>query len=130
VSKVKYSKIKKNRRLQRLRRHLRVRNKVHGTRERPRLVVYRSLKNIEGQLVDDLTGETLLGLSTLTPELSDFKPEGENGKVDKAFAAGKLLAERAREAGVEAVVFDRGGYKYHGRVKAFADGARDGGLKF
>ena len=130
MSKVKYSKIKKNRRLQRLRRHLRVRNKVHGTPERPRLVVYRSLKNIEGQLVDDLTGETLLGLSTLTPELNGFKPEGQHAKVEKAFAAGKLLAERAREAGVEAVVFDRGGYKYHGRVKAFADGARDGGLKF
>lgn len=130
MSKVRYSKIKKSRRLQRVRRHLRVRSKVHGTEARPRLVVYRSLKNIEGQLVDDLTGKTLLGLSTLTPELEGFEAEGDHPRVEKAFAAGKLLAERAREAGIEAVVFDRGGYKFHGRVKAFADGAREGGLKF
>jgi large subunit ribosomal protein L18 len=130
VNKVKYSKIKKSRRLQRVRRHLRVRGKIHGTAERPRLVVYRSLKNIEGQLVDDLTGRTLLGVSTLAPDLDSFKAEGKNPKVEKAFAAGKVLADRAKEAGIEAVVFDRGGYKYHGRVKAFADGARDGGLRF
>jgi large subunit ribosomal protein L18 len=127
---LRYSKIKKSRRLQRDRRHLRVRGKVHGTAHRPRLVVYRSLKNMEGQLVDDLTGRTLLGVSTLASELESFKAEGKNPKVEKSFAAGKLLAERAKEAGIEAVVFDRGGYKYHGRVKAFADGARDGGLKF
>jgi len=129
-SNVRYSKIKKNRRLQRLRRHLRVRSKVHGTGERPRLVVYRSLRNIEGQLVDDLTGHTLLGLSTLTPELEGFEAEGKNPKIEKAFEAGKLLAARAKDAGVEAVVFDRGGYKFHGRVKAFAEGAREGGLRF
>lgn len=127
---LKLNKIKKSRRLQRTRRHFRVRNKIHGTEERPRLVVYRSLKNMEGQLVDDSTGRTLMGLSTLTPDLREFQPEGSNRKVELSFAAGKLLAERAREAGISAVVFDRGGYKYHGRVKAFADGAREGGLEF
>lgn len=81
-------------------------------------------------MVDDNTGRTLMGVSTLAPELSEFKPEGEHRKVEMAHAAGKLLAERAREAGFDAVVFDRGGYKYHGRVKAFADGAREGGLEF
>jgi len=130
VKSLKLNKIKKSRRLQRTRRHFRVRNKIHGTEERPRLVVYRSLKNMEGQLVDDSTGRTLLGLSTLVPDLRDFQPEGSNRKVELSFAAGKLLAERAREAGISAVVFDRGGYKYHGRVKAFADGAREGGLEF
>lgn len=127
---LKLNKIKKSRRLQRMRRHFRVRNKIHGTEDRPRLVVYRSLKNMEGQLVDDATGRTLMGFSTMTPGLREFEPEGSNRKVEKSFAAGKLLAERAREAGISAVVFDRGGYKYHGRVKAFADGAREGGLEF
>lgn len=130
MSKVKYSKIKKSRRLQRVRRHLRVRNKVVGTSERPRLVVHRSLRNTEGQLVDDRTHRTLLGLSTLAPDVRGTDVEGEHPKIEKARAAGKLLAERAKEAGIEAVVFDRGGYKYHGRVKAFAEGAREGGLRF
>lgn len=118
------------RRVQRERRHRRIRKKIWGTAERPRLVVYRSLKNIEGQLVDDDAGQTLLGLSTLTPELRDFEPEGNNRKTEMAFAAGRILAERAREKGVESVIFDRGGFQYHGRVKAFAEGAREGGLKF
>ncbi len=130
MSKVKYSKIKKSRRLQRVRRHLRIRNRISGTLERPRLVVHRSLKHTEGQLVDDVSGRTVVGLSTRTPELSGFEAEGAQPKVEAAFQAGKLLAERAREEGIEAVVFDRGGYKYHGRVKAFADGAREGGLRF
>ncbi|TVP74780.1 MAG: 50S ribosomal protein L18 [Gemmatimonadales bacterium] len=131
MSSLKFSKIKKNRRLQRTRRHFRVRRKVRGTSERPRLVVYRSLRNFEGQLVDDLAGETLFGVSTLSPELREQEADGEeNRKVAQARAAGKLLGEKAREKGIEAVVFDRGGYKYHGRVKAFADGAREGGLKF
>lgn len=130
MSQLKLSKIKKDRRLQRKRRHLRVRGKVTGTAERPRLVVFRSLRNVEGQLVDDGAGRTLTGTSTLAPELKDFQAEGKNRKVEAAFAAGKLLAERAREAGIETVVFDRGGFRYHGRVKAFADGAREGGLKF
>lgn len=127
---IKQSKLKKSRFLQRKRRHLRVRNKVTGTRERPRLVVYRSLKNIEGQLVDDDTGETLMGLSTVAPELRDFQAEGQNRRVEAAYAAGKALAEKAKAEGIESIVFDRGGYRYHGRVKAFADGAREGGLKF
>ena len=127
---VKQSKLRKSRQLQRQRRHYRVRNKVQGTAERPRLAVFRSLKNIEGQLVDDDAGRTLVGMSTLTADLKDFAAEGQNRRVEQAFAAGKLLAERAKSQGIETVVFDRGGYRFHGRVKAFADGAREGGLKF
>lgn len=130
MSKLKYSKLKKSRQLQRARRHLRVRGKVVGSADRPRLVVFRSLRNIEGQLVDDLTGKTLIGISTLGAEVKDTAVEGSNRKIELAFAAGKALAGKAREKGIEAVVFDRGGYRYHGRVKAFADGAREGGLKF
>ena len=121
---------KKTRRVQRERRHRRIRKKIWGTARRPRLVVYRSLRNMEGQLVDDDAGQTLTGLSTLHPELRDFEAEGTNRRMEQAFAAGKLLAERALEKGIESVVFDRGGYQYHGRVKAFADGAREGGLEF
>ena len=127
---IKQSQLRKSRRLQRKRRHYRVRNKVEGTAERPRLVVYRSLRNIEGQIVDDAGGRTLIGLSTLSSELRDFTAEGQNRRVEQAFAAGKALAEKAKSQGIDAVVFDRGGYKYHGRVKAFADGAREGGLEF
>ena len=127
---IKQRKLKKSRSLQRMRRHFRVRNKVRGSAERPRLVVFRSLKNIEGQLVDDAAHRTLIGLSPLTPELKDFSAEGENRRVEHAYAAGKLLGERAKAQGIDTVVFDRGGYKYHGRVKAFADGARKGGLEF
>tara|TARA_B100001540_G_scaffold147338_1_gene130686 strand:- start:62 stop:340 length:279 start_codon:yes stop_codon:yes gene_type:complete len=92
--------------------------------------VFRSLKNIEGQIVDDSSGKTLIGMSTLSEDLRDFKAEGSNRRTEHAFAAGKLLAERAKKQGIDSVVFDRGGYKYHGRVKAFADGAREGGLEF
>lgn len=117
------------RRRRRATRHKRVLKKMRGTAARPRLVVYRSLKNIEGQLVDDDLGATLLGVSTLAleevPELEDL-----SGKRAASYAAGKVLAERAKSKGIEAIVFDRGGYRYHGRVKAFADGARAGGLKF
>jgi large subunit ribosomal protein L18 len=121
----------KSRLLQRARRHRRIRKKVEGTTERPRLVVYRSLKNIEGQIVDDQNGKTVVGVATLAAALRDFKSDGKGGrKVEHARAAGKLLAERAKEKGIESVVFDRGGYQYHGRVKAFAEGAREGGLKF
>ena len=93
-------------------------------------MVFRSLKNIEGQIVDDDARRTVLGVSTLAADLRSFTPEGKNKRVEQSFAAGKLLAERAKAQGIEAVVFDRGGYRYHGRVKAFADGAREGGLKF
>ena len=123
--------LKKGRTVLRARRHKRIRKKVWGTAERPRLVVYRSLRNMEGQLVDDEQSRTLLGLSTLNEALRDFQPEkGKNRRVEHARVAGKSLAEQAREKGIETVVFDRGGYQYHGRVKAFAEGAREGGLKF
>ena len=127
---IKQSKLRKSRFLQRKRRHQRVRNKVVGTAERPRLVVFRSLKHIEGQLVDDDTGRTLTGLSTTGADLRSIEVEGSNRRVEHARAAGKLLAERAKANGIGSVVFDRGGYKYHGRVKAFAEGAREGGLEF
>jgi large subunit ribosomal protein L18 len=106
------------------RRHKRVRSKVSGTAERPRLVVFRSNRGIEAQLVDDLEGRTLAGASWL--QLKRFK----GSKSDQAAEVGKLLAGRAKEAGIEAVVFDRGGYLYHGRVKALAEAAREGGLEF
>jgi len=127
---IKQSKLRKSRTLQRKRRHFRVRNKVKGTAERPRLVVFRSLRNVEGQIVDDDAGRTLAGLSTLCADLKDFKAEGKNGRTEKAKAAGKLLAEKAKAQGIDSVVFDRGGYRYHGRVQAFAEGAREGGLEF
>jgi len=122
--------LKKSRRVQRTKRHRRIRKKLQGTAERPRLVVFRSLRNIEGQLVDDDSSRTIVGISTLTEELRGFKSESANPRVEVAKEAGKLLAKKAKDAGVGQVVFDRGGYKYHGRVKAFAEGAREGGLDF
>jgi large subunit ribosomal protein L18 len=110
----------------RYRRHLRVRHKLSGTAERPRLVVFRSLKHIYAQLVDDDRGVTLLGVGDTS---EGIQIEG-NGKVVRGKAVGKLLAERAKAAGVSRVVFDRAGYRYHGRVQAVADGAREGGLEF
>ncbi len=130
MTRIKPSKLRKSRLLQRRRRHIRIRKRMHGTSERPRLVVYRSLRNIEGQLVNDDARRTLVGLSTLAAELKGGEPSEGNRKVEAARAAGKLLAERARDQGVTAVVFDRGGFRYHGRVKAFAEGARAGGLDF
>jgi large subunit ribosomal protein L18 len=106
------------------RRHQRVRGKVSGTAERPRLVVFRSNRGIEAQLVDDLEGKTLAAASWL--HLKSFK----GSKSEQAAEVGKLLAANAKKANVETVVFDRGGYLYHGRVKALADAAREGGLKF
>ncbi len=120
----------KNREAQRHRRHLRIRKEIWGTASRPRLVVFRSLKNLEGQVVDDDDRRTLVGLSTLSSDLRSFKAESQNQRVEVAHAAGKLLAEKALSQGIDSVVFDRGGYQYHGRVKAFAEGAREGGLKF
>ena len=116
----------KTREERRYRRHLRVRKRVTGTAERPRLVVFRSIKHIYGQLVDDLRGVTLLGVSDGSEGLA---PAG-TGKVARAKAAGKLLADKAKVAGIKKVVFDRGGYRYHGRVQAVAEGAREGGLEF
>lgn len=114
--------IPKTREERRMRRHLRVRRKVVGTPERPRLVVYRSLKHIYAQLVDDVARRTLATISSHTV--------GQGKKTEKAAAVGKALAERAKSTGITRVVFDRAGYKYHGRVKAVADGAREGGLDF
>jgi large subunit ribosomal protein L18 len=116
----------KSREERRYRRHLRVRKKVAGTPERPRLVVFRSLKHIYAQLVDDDRGVVLLG----TSDRSDGLELDGQGKVAKAKATGKLLAAKAKAAGIAKAVFDRGGYRYHGRVKAVADGAREGGLEF
>ncbi len=116
----------KTRGQRRYRRHLRLRTKVRGTENRPRLAVYRSLKHVYAQIIDDDRGRTLIGLSDQAKEVV---AEGE-GKIGASFAVGKLLAERAAAAGIKTVVFDRGGYPYHGRVKAVADGARKGGLEF
>jgi large subunit ribosomal protein L18 len=121
---------KQDRERQRKRRHQRVRKKVFGTPERPRLVVHRSLRNLQGQVVDDVSGRVLVGASTLAAELKELREEAGTRKIDLGRAAGKLLAERARAAGISKVVFDRGGYLYHGRVAAFAEGAREGGLEF
>jgi large subunit ribosomal protein L18 len=110
----------------RRRRHVRVRQRVSGTAERPRLVVFRSLKHIYAQLVDDDRGVTLLGVS----DGSEGVATDGSGKTARGKAVGKLLAEKAKAAGVTKVVFDRAGYRYHGRVKAVADGAREGGLEF
>jgi large subunit ribosomal protein L18 len=110
----------------RRRRHLRVRKKVSGTSERPRLVVYRSLKHIYAQVVDDDKGVVLLGASDQSEGLA---VDGA-GKVAKSKATGKLIASKAKAAGITKVVFDRAGFQYHGRIKAVADGAREGGLEF
>jgi len=113
----------------RKKRHARIRSKVIGTTARPRLVVCRSLKNLEGQVVDDEKGRTLIGMSSLSKELDQSGLEKKN-KVEISRLLGMTLARRALEKGIKQVVFDRGGYIYHGRVKAFAEGAREGGLKF
>jgi large subunit ribosomal protein L18 len=109
---------------QRLRRRRRVRAKIRGTAERPRLSVFRSNKGIFAQLIDDNAGKTIAAVNWIEPDLRKL----DTG--DQAKRAGELLAERAKAAGVETCVFDRGGYRYHGRVRALAEGAREGGLKF
>jgi large subunit ribosomal protein L18 len=110
----------------RMRRQVRVRKKASGTTERPRLVVTRSTKHISVQLVDDLAGKTLVAASTMETDLRSF----EGDKSAKAKRVGQLVAERAKTNGVGSVVFDRSGHRYHGRVAALADGAREGGLTF
>ena len=112
----------KTREEKRYRRHLRVRKKVTGTAERPRLVIFRSVKHIYAQLVDDVARRTIATVSS-----TDI---GEGKKTTKSTEVGKRIAARAKDAGITQVVFDRAGYKYHGRVKAVADGAREGGLEF
>jgi len=109
-------------------RHLRVRKTVHGTPERPRLNVYRSLNHIYAQVIDDTVGKTLVSASTLDKDIKDKL--SSTGNKEAARVVGKVVAERALKKGIETVVFDRGGYIYHGRVKELAEGAREGGLKF
>ncbi|MED4600345.1 50S ribosomal protein L18 [Paenibacillus validus] len=112
----------------RLKRHLRVRKKIQGTAERPRLNIFRSSKHMYAQLIDDVKGVTIAAASTQDKELKEGL--GNGGNVDAAAKVGSLIAERAKKAGVVKVVFDRGGYLYHGRVKALADAAREAGLEF
>jgi large subunit ribosomal protein L18 len=108
----------------RTRRRRRIRSRATGTAERPRLSVFRSNRGMVAQLIDDDRGHTIASVQWFEPDLRDLKP------MEQAGRAGELLAQRAQEAGVESCVFDRGGYKYHGRVKALADGARSSGLRF
>ena len=110
---------------QRMKRHARVRGKISGTAERPRLSVFRSETNIYAQIIDDTVGNTLVSASTVEKGF-----EGNGGNIEAAKKIGEVLAERALKKGIEEVVFDRGGYIYHGRVQALAEGAREGGLKF
>jgi large subunit ribosomal protein L18 len=114
------------RRTQRLRRHARLRKKISGTAERPRLVVHRSSRHIHVQLVNDLTGTTLAAASSIEADVRGL----EGDKKAHSVRVGQLIAERAKAAGIDAVVFDRGGYTYGGRIAALADAAREGGLKF
>lgn len=117
-----------NRQVARVRRHKRVRTRVSGTAERPRLCVFRSLRHIYAQVIDDTQGRTLVSASTVEPEV-EARLKGLK-KVEQATVVGRVLAERAVKQGIKKVAFDRGGYKYHGRVKALADAARAGGLEF
>lgn len=121
-----FNKVSKNE--SRKKRHARVRGKVFGTPERPRLNVYRSLNNIYAQVIDDVNKKTLASASSLDKELKAEIKHG--GNKESAKKVGELVAKRAKEANVETVVFDRGGYIYHGRVKELAEAAREGGLKF
>lgn len=114
------------RRVGRTRRHYRLRKKVAGTPERPRLVVNRSSRHIHAQIIDDLAGRTLASASTIEADVRTL----EGDKKDRSAKVGQLLAERAKAAGIDAVVFDRGGNKYHGRIASLADAAREGGLEF
>lgn len=119
---------KESKNTNRLKRHIRVRKKVHGTEERPRLNVFRSLGNMYAQIINDETGHTMIAANTLDKEL---QTEGfYGGNVEAAKAVGKLIAERALAKGIDKVVFDRGGFIYHGRVAALAAAAREAGLQF
>ncbi|MCD5406133.1 MAG: 50S ribosomal protein L18 [Desulfotomaculum sp.] len=119
---------KPKRKIARVKRHMRLRNKISGTAERPRLNVFRSLNNVYAQIIDDQKGVTLVEASTLSPELKETF--GKNGNIEASKAVGDLVAKKALAAGVSRVVFDRAGYIYHGRVRALAEAARSGGLDF
>ncbi|MBC2682234.1 50S ribosomal protein L18 [Corynebacterium anserum] len=118
--------ISTRRRVARARRHFRIRKNLSGTPEAPRLVVHRSSRHMHAQVIDDVAGHTLVAASTMEPEVRSL----EGDKKARGAKVGQLIAERAKAAGIESVVFDRAGYKYHGRVAALADAAREGGLKF
>ena len=113
----------------RVRRHIRLRKKLSGTAERPRLSVYKSLHHIYAQIIDDVQGKTLLTASTVDPEIR-AQVKGYGGNVESAKVVGKVIAERAQAKGIKEVIFDRGGYNYHGRVAALAEAARENGLEF
>lgn len=113
----------------RVRRHIRLRKKLSGTAERPRLSVYKSLHHIYAQIIDDVQGRTLLSASTVDPEIRS-QVNGYGGNIESAKVVGKILAQKAKEKGINKVVFDRGGYKFHGRVAALAEAARENGLEF
>ncbi len=119
---------KEDKNLSRIKRHLRIRKKIKGTPERPRLAVFKSEKHIYAQIIDDTKGHTLVAASTLDKELRDKLVKTYN--VEAAREVGKLIAQRALSLGIKKVVFDRGGFKYHGRIKALADAAREAGLEF
>ncbi|WP_448516268.1 50S ribosomal protein L18 [Pseudothermotoga sp.] len=119
---------KEDRNLKRIKRHLRIRKKVKGTPEKPRLAVFKSEKHIYAQIIDDTKGHTLASASTLDKELRQKLSKTYN--IEAAKEVGKLIAQRALSLGIKTVVFDRGGFKYHGRIKALADAAREAGLKF
>ncbi len=121
--------INKNNRIRREKIKITIRKKIFGTPERPRLSIYRSLNDIYGQIVDDTTGKTLVSASSNAKDAKEAVA-GAKSKVEKSVLVGKLLAQKALEKNITTVVFDRSGYLYHGRVKALADGAREGGLKF
>ena len=116
---------KKDKNAARLKRHIRVRAKISGTAERPRLSVFRSESNIYAQIIDDVAGNTLVAASSVEKGF-----EGNGGNIEAAKKVGAMIAERALQKGIEEIVFDRGGYVYHGRVQALAEGAREAGLKF
>jgi len=121
----------RQRRVERLRRAARVRARIHGTAARPRLCVHRSIRHISGQIVDDLSGKSLVQVTSASHDVAEkVAAKGKAKKVDVARVVGEVLASKAKEHGITSVVFDRKGYLYHGRVKALADGARAGGLAF
>lgn len=124
------SRVKKSKQDNRRVRHARVRAKISGTSQRPRLNVFRSLTSISLQLIDDASGKTLIGLNSKTQKTEGVDAGDRKGKVAVAYVLGKIMAEKAKEQNISSIVFDRGGFAFTGRVKAVADGARDAGLQF
>lgn len=119
-----------NGKMRRVIRHKRLRSKISGTAARPRLAVYRSISHIYAQLIDDVEGSTIAAASSLENELKDKDKDKDSGKISISKVVGESIGRRAAEKGISEIVFDRGGYKYHGRIKAVAEGAREAGLKF